>query len=145
MKQSTIAIIVCVILGMAMLSANAQNKKVYQPDMASKVSVQVNLNLISGSLNNYLYVISHGGPDGVSQSDQMSAKSASELLKTYQAVYQSVIDSVNIAFGRAYNDFYNKGNTKWAADTLKAYTALKHGKLDTVKRLHQLKRINHGN
>jgi|GEM_PF-4987075 len=130
MQQKTIAIIVAFILGMGLLSANAQNKKVYQADATTKLSVQVNVT--SGQLQTYLFVLQKGGPQALSQSKDMSAYDVTQTI----AVYQIVTDSVNLSGFRAYNQFYKVGEAKWAADTLKAF---KQAKIDPIKPVTPIK------
>jgi hypothetical protein len=97
----------------------AQTKKVYQPDLTKKVSVSATLQ--ANDLNAYLYVLQNGGPQALSTSDKLSGAQITFFLKGYQATLDSL---TNTSF-RAFNQFYKEGESKWAADTLKAFKSAK--------------------
>lgn len=98
---------------LAAFAGTAQTKKVYQPDLTKKVTLQVEVNALD--LNNFMYVLQLGGPEVVSKSSTLTGDKITYLLKGYSAI----IDSLNNAPGKSWLQFYKDGEAKWASDTLK--------------------------
>jgi len=115
MKKATL---LTALIGLS-FAGMAQSKKVYQPDLTKKVTLQVTVSALD--LNNYMYVVQQGGPQAISASQTLTGDKITRFLKGFGAV----ADSLTNIPARSWLQFYKDGESKWTADTLKDSKTIK--------------------
>lgn len=92
-------------------------KEQYQFKGEKPITVNITFTVPVGMLDSYITVIQSGGAEGLSQSDKISAKMASDLIK----IHQVVLDSLNLHVYKIYTDYVKKDRAKFTADTTLKY------------------------